>query len=98
MARRQVLNTDAGGKYTTYMNADGVYAFLSVPPRVCQRAVDCKLREDQQLDDFNSCNTQKMHKDLHHKVKSVGKDQNLSTQRMMFNSASVSIRTCCTTE
>ena len=25
-------NTDAGGKYTTYMNADGVYAFLSVPP------------------------------------------------------------------
>ena len=27
-----MLNTDAGGKYTTYMNADGVYASLSVPP------------------------------------------------------------------
>ena len=27
-------NTDAGGKYTTYMNADGVYALLSVPPRM----------------------------------------------------------------
>jgi hypothetical protein len=50
------------------------------------------------MDDFNSSNTRKMQKDLHHKVKSVGKDQYLSTQRMMFNSASVSIRTCHTLE